>query len=340
VFYDTSHGVQIKDYNEDEADGKDECFVLYDTNVYNQSVISTNGLLVDDELDVLLSRIPAKKLMIIDACHSGSIYKDLLGFRVKGLNTNKNFHNYKKRFLSRRNLAKPSNLVAISASSDDEVSVDNVFTDALYKTWSKNPNISFKDLTDQTARIIRQEAKRNQPLQKPQLYTSNNQSSSELINLYIQDIEGYLNMVMRSHRVKKFELNSNKIYNEGSPIKFSINTHNRKGYLYILNIIDKHIDIIYPNKMKTRSLISKSKFTFPSSKFGIEATISNPHLHKERTLAYAILSDRVIDELEYPHRVTFRTLREIFGNPNNNSWLNRFFGRKLSIARSQFYVVR
>jgi len=340
VFYDTSHGVQIHDDNGDEADGKDECFVLYDTDAYNQSITDSKRLLVDDELDVLLSRIPAKKLMIIDACHSGSIYKGLSEFRIKGLNIDKNFHNYKKRFLSRRDLAKPSNLIAISASSDDEVSVDNVFTDALYKTWNKYPNISFKDLRDQTARVIRQEAKRNQPLQKPQLYTSNNQSSSELINLYIQDIEGYLNMVMHSHRVEKFGLYSRyKRYRVGSHIKFKIDTHNRKGHLYILNIRDKHIDRIYPNSIETNSRISRSKFIFPS-RFDIEATISNPYLRKERTLAYAILSDRVIDELEYPHKVTFRTLREIFGNPNNNSWLNRFFGRKLSIARSQFYVIR
>jgi len=54
-------------------------------------------------------------------------------------------------------------------------------------------------------------------------------------------------MVMHSHRVEKFGLYSKyKRYRLGSHIKFKIDTHNRKGHLYILNIRDKHIDRIYP----------------------------------------------------------------------------------------------
>jgi len=46
--------------------------------------VGTRGLLIDDELEILLGQISAKKLMIIDACHSGSFYKGLNeGYTIK-----------------------------------------------------------------------------------------------------------------------------------------------------------------------------------------------------------------------------------------------------------------
>ncbi len=346
LFYDTSHGVQIPDLNGDETDGKDEAFALYDTTFYNNSVVDTRGLLIDDEMDILLSRIKAKKLMITDACHSGSIHKGFSPFTIKSLNISLEFHNYNKDILKRRNLKKPKNLISISASKDNELSIDNgdggIFTTAIYEIWKDNPNISFKELTyksGETIKKITQTASNLKP-QQPQLYISDNETSSEPINLYLQDVEGYLDMVMRSAKSGNFIFNSySRKYRVGSHISFQINTQNRKGYLYILNITDRGIDRIFPNQITSQSKISKSRFIFPN-KFDIEATISNPYLREERTVAYAILSDTIIREFEYPNRISFTTLKEIFGNPNKSSWLDIFSSREISIAKSQFHVIR
>ena len=346
LFYDTSHGVQIPDLNSDEADGKDEAFALYDTTFYQNSVIDTRGLLIDDEMDILLSRIKAKKLMITDTCHSGSIHKGFSPFTIKSLNTSLNFHNYKKVMLRRRDLKKPKKLISISASKDSELSIDDgdggIFTTAIYEIWRNNPNISFKELTYKSGETIKKITKTASNLkpQEPQLYSSDNKSSSEPINLYLQDIEGYLDMVMKSAKSGTFIFDSyRKRYIVGSHISFDIDTQNRKGYLYILNITDRGVDRIYPNQITPKSQISKSRFTFPN-KFTIEATIGNPYLRKERTVAYAILSDTIIREFEYPNRINFDTLKKIFGNPNKSSWLDIFSSREISIAKSQFYVKR
>jgi len=57
------HGASIWDNNQDELDGKDETWCLYDR------------MIVDDELAAIWSRFKAgvKILMVSDSCHSGSV---------------------------------------------------------------------------------------------------------------------------------------------------------------------------------------------------------------------------------------------------------------------------
>ena len=59
------HGGQLKDMDGDEADGKDETWVLYD------------GQLLDDELNVLWAEFdPGVRVLVLsDSCHSGSVSK-------------------------------------------------------------------------------------------------------------------------------------------------------------------------------------------------------------------------------------------------------------------------
>lgn len=59
------HGGQLKDMDGDEADGKDETWVLYD------------GQLLDDELSVLWAAFdPGVRILVLsDSCHSGSVSK-------------------------------------------------------------------------------------------------------------------------------------------------------------------------------------------------------------------------------------------------------------------------
>lgn len=67
IVYYSGHGTSILDRDGDEIDGKDEALVL------------SNGLaneyLIDDAFNLYLNAIQARKLIIIDSCHSGTIYK-------------------------------------------------------------------------------------------------------------------------------------------------------------------------------------------------------------------------------------------------------------------------
>lgn len=72
VYY-SGHGAYTKDLNNDEQDGMDETLAPYDTSTNGKG--QYQGMLLDDELDRLLTTLEEKKvdtLLIVDSCHSGT----------------------------------------------------------------------------------------------------------------------------------------------------------------------------------------------------------------------------------------------------------------------------
>lgn len=79
VFYYSGHGTQVADRSRDEADERDEAFLLHD------SWTAGVGTLLDDTMNTMLSRLHAKTdhvVVLLDACTSGGLTRDL-GARVK-----------------------------------------------------------------------------------------------------------------------------------------------------------------------------------------------------------------------------------------------------------------
>ncbi|MFC1834934.1 caspase family protein [Thermodesulfobacteriota bacterium] len=78
VFF-SGHGTSVPDVApKDEKDGRDECFVLYHTGkLPNYKVaLKQKKLMRDDDFNKLLKQVPARnKVVIADACHSGTISK-------------------------------------------------------------------------------------------------------------------------------------------------------------------------------------------------------------------------------------------------------------------------
>ncbi|HID55655.1 TPA: caspase family protein, partial [Candidatus Poribacteria bacterium] len=71
IFYFSGHGVQLKDDNGDEEDGKDEVLCAYDSALYDITFIR------DDELDRWFHKInTTDKIVVLDCCHSGTATKD------------------------------------------------------------------------------------------------------------------------------------------------------------------------------------------------------------------------------------------------------------------------
>ena len=74
----SGHGVQIADTSGDEEDGFDEAFCPTDVKL-NESKTEFLNVLLDDELDELLSQIPTDNVTaILDSCHSGTATKGLI----------------------------------------------------------------------------------------------------------------------------------------------------------------------------------------------------------------------------------------------------------------------
>lgn len=82
VIYFSGHGSSIPDQAPmDEPDRRDECFVLYHVpkgRINYLEAIRRKIIMVDDEFNRRLKKIPArKKILVADACHSGSIHKSV-----------------------------------------------------------------------------------------------------------------------------------------------------------------------------------------------------------------------------------------------------------------------
>jgi hypothetical protein len=67
VIYYAGHGLNVPDYNGDEASGQDQAIVPDDYR---------SGFLVDDTLNALLAKAPstANVTIILDCCHSGTLF--------------------------------------------------------------------------------------------------------------------------------------------------------------------------------------------------------------------------------------------------------------------------
>jgi hypothetical protein len=100
VFHFSGHGQQVTDIpkgilensflNQDENDGFDEALVLYDAPLKMYKGYKFEGHLIDDELNIYLSRLQLKVgklgqvLVIIDACHSGTATRGLSNETFRG----------------------------------------------------------------------------------------------------------------------------------------------------------------------------------------------------------------------------------------------------------------
>jgi metacaspase-1 len=78
VFTFSSHGTQIPDRNDDEADRLDEAFACYDINNTGDAWDPAT-VISDDELFALFARLPDGVLLdvVLDTCHSGTGLKSL-----------------------------------------------------------------------------------------------------------------------------------------------------------------------------------------------------------------------------------------------------------------------
>ncbi len=71
-FYYSGHGYYIWDDNGDETDGYDETLCPVETKITSETMIR------DDEIEARLRRLEGRKVMVvIDACHSGTVTRDL-----------------------------------------------------------------------------------------------------------------------------------------------------------------------------------------------------------------------------------------------------------------------
>lgn len=159
LLYYSGHGSQIKDYNNEESDGKDEVIITLD-----EDYIS------DDEFQIILNKNMKKGVLFnifMDCCHSGTQFDLKFVFQPKW-KVNKHYKNIN------------GNVIMISGCRDNEVSyeayINNKNSGAFTFTLLKyiNNNMEYGKLMNN----INKELNKNDFNQKPQL------SSNYKFNLY------------------------------------------------------------------------------------------------------------------------------------------------------------
>jgi len=158
VFFYSGHGDRFDSGDSSEDDGSDDFLLTSDYNCKMGSRVV--NVLVDDELNYLYSIIKARKVVLIDACHSSSMDKAVSvnnskhfkgcggGLSVRGFEIDPKFTN-----------ARASNILHFGASNEDESALGSknggVFTLALAKVLGSSGNISFGELEQRVQRQIK-----------------------------------------------------------------------------------------------------------------------------------------------------------------------------------------
>jgi len=360
-FYDSSHGTQVPDLNGDESDGLDEAYVLYDV---NPSIPTEEGLLIDDHLDSLLAHIPAKKVMVTDACHSGTMYKSFSRHaKTKSIPIASNFRFINKEAVMGK-VQRPKNLVVFGASSDNEKSIatsdGSLFTEAFYDAWSNNPNITFEQMQKATNAHIKDACNHDRELvaYTPTLYSTNRHFITKPMNEFLQVnitinptkylVEEYLDGLMRSDKVGRLHLTAKDFYNKKEHIQFTIDTLGQQGHLYILTSkeSENEIDVLYPNPYyQNHNEQWRGRFRFPNAQTPFAFQAENHTRGLERTVVYTILSQSIIPELEVS-RIGYNRFQSIFKDFNGQTKIKNALkdiiikrkNNRIAIAKKVFSV--
>lgn len=108
----SGHGTSVKDLNKDEADGYDEVLVPLD--------FDKNGFIIDDDLNLIISKTKCNTYVTFDCCHSGSAL-DL--FYNLSIQKNKLIQSYE--LSQKQKKTSSNNIFMISGCMDDQTSEEN-----------------------------------------------------------------------------------------------------------------------------------------------------------------------------------------------------------------------
>jgi len=245
LFYYTGHGARMKGINSNE--NYDNFFVLNQTSFSDGNTIN-GGILSDNEYSLHLYKIKAKKISIIDACHSASIYKSIGTNNITKSISPKGTGNIFERGNSVENFQsmKTNNLINISATKDTEQAenspIGSIFTIGLINTIKSNPTMTLKELErdlilemPKIANKIGNELADSYPEYKA--LVGNFTPQINTMPLRLKDIQ--VSSIFSDNNIKPKPLlvvktvGNKKVYKLGEVIALNIITDSKDRYLYI-----------------------------------------------------------------------------------------------------------
>jgi len=238
LFYYSGHGANASTGSEEE-DGKDDFLVPIDYKIKNEYIYN---ILLDNELNYLYSKIPAKKIIIIDACHSATMYK---GFKNDKYDKYKDFKNYQIKNPFPKSAA-ATNIIHFAAAKETETAEGSndggIFTLAIKKSLEENGNMPFTTLLKKTQENIRPIAlkEKRKGLFTPKLYAKGLNPN----NIYTKDIfiipnnislKSYLDSIKPTINLKIH--NNKNSFNFGERVILKANIDDTKSYIYLIEML-------------------------------------------------------------------------------------------------------
>ena len=255
IFYYSGHGYHIKDTNGDEPDGEDEALVLSDG--------ERNELFIDDTLFGYINSIKAKKMVLLDSCHSGTAFKafgnkprpkSIDQSAVDGIIKTKSFRPQQSK-ISR------GEYIVFSASQDQEESLDTIngglFTNAFFEQIKRGgAEAKLMNLRQAVENSIISYCMQSDSIpHHPNLSASSSRLKYRTINQFLQ-----LNQSIKPIAIKNIKLIGKSSFNSGELLDFKIDTLGNSGYITIFSIENDSPFIMYQSKALTEGIFNFKNF--------------------------------------------------------------------------------
>jgi hypothetical protein len=280
LIYYTGHGIQVRDKNGDELDGRDEALTLYGLRPIQGGY---KGVLIDDDIESFLSGLPSENvLLVVDACHSGTVTRgfsesiklqtrayNISDFVVKTLPYRGGISTVSKGGdVQIENLTR--GVVSLSAAQDNEQSLatdrGSVFTLALNEALDIDKrNTTPQKLLQESTSIIRQKIDARQ-LFRPNLTGDTTlfdqelkvRSATERGEVNWSDVLGMVSAL------PSLDATINKSdYVKDEPIKLHVRAP-VDGYLNVIAVdSDDSMVLLFPNKHSPDNQVSKGWINLP-----------------------------------------------------------------------------
>lgn len=282
LIYYSGHGVQLRDENDDESDGRDEALTLHNLALEHNGY---SGVLTDDQLQVMLKEIPSRNIMlIVDACHSGTVTRSLT--TTVNLVTQAYGDTYEVKALPYRGTATRSmgnvgkaiesgsldGLIALSAAQDDEqalaTTLGSTFTLSLFTALQQlHGEATPEDLIAISKSIIKEK------IDPESMFTPNISgdpalairpfkatNASDRDDIYWQQLES---IAQRSPDLEISGLQNRYIADEEITLTVELPFD---GYLNIVLVDDEDAPVVlFPNSYVQDNFLSKGTHKVPAS---------------------------------------------------------------------------
>ena len=304
VFYFSGHGSYVPDFDGDEPDGVDEVLVTHDVRtVMENGRKSLNGVVKDDVLNDLLSKIPSRNILtIVDACHSGTSTRSFdlddksltadpvyaKTFMYEGMPQGNDSARTRGIEMVSADPASNFNFVSISAADDDEKAIGTSkggmftigFSTAITEAAKAGETITLMELKDRASSYI--EAR----LTGDRIHHPQVTGNPDLANGSLQIVP--LTGGNGPNRKKLFEmveatkadfiLTANKsTYVIDDPVELMLQVPPGGGYLNVVTVdAEDTATVLYPNQFHPDNAVSAGEIRIPTDAMAFELPAAEP----------------------------------------------------------------